>query len=570
MQVLTHFPLLKALGWALFDSLWQMAALWLLYCLLLAVFRSAAARIRHRLALLLLSIGAVWTGVTFVEALFFPEQGGITWLPFLSSSRSAPAWFWQTGRAFIDAVLAYGSSLYLLVLAGLLVRYSSHYWHTRTLTRKGISIMPAEFRVFIASTALQLGIDKPVRAWRSSLIDVPLTLGFLKPVILIPAAMISQLTPQQVEAILIHELSHIQRKDYLLHLLVTLLEGIFFFNPFARLLIHQLKKEREHCCDDLVLQFKYDPHSYVTALLSLATRLQPVPEMALAATGNNDKLLLERARRILLQKEDNRRLPGTRPITLLLVTGLITALALYRPHSPALRPAGSTGQPALSRVASQRAVRTTIATAVAREFAFSQTMRSAAPAPAHSRLLASPGTAKTRKPDSIEPDANNNSGNTGDDALFDDDAAAPLMLAADNETSDDRESVTTPRDYSLIMPPTASGPSITIQEGAPVVPNSSFSFQYTQGDSARPEEQLLYLQQSAEQDVMAAITKLQHQTAAQLKALANLQSKATESVHLRSQIRSQQKKLQLDYLRKINTWQQKLEKTVHVRMIVYI
>src|SRR5579863_8337083 len=101
MQVLTQFPLLKALGWALFNSLWQMAALWLLYALLMAIFYSTAARIRHRLALSLLGLGAGWTGVTFFAILFFGDAGANTWLPLLSPAQYAPGWFWQTSRTFM-------------------------------------------------------------------------------------------------------------------------------------------------------------------------------------------------------------------------------------------------------------------------------------------------------------------------------------------------------------------------------------------------------------------------------------------------------------------------------------
>ena len=592
MQVLTHSPLLKALGWALFDSLWQMAALWLLYSLLMAIFSSAAARIRHRLALLLLSIGACWTGITFFEALFFPDNSSISWLPLLSPARSAPGWFWQTSRSFIDTFLASGSSLYLLILACLLVRYSSYYWHTRKLTRNGLSTMPPEFRVFVAATALQLGIHKPVRAWLSSLIDVPLTLGFLKPVILLPVAMISQLTPQQVEAILIHELSHIQRKDYLLHLVATLLEGLFFFNPFSRLLIRQLSKEREHSCDDLVLQFKYDPHSYVSALLSLATRHRPLRELAVAATGDNDKLLLERARRILLQQESNRSRPGTRSLLLLLFTGMITALALYRPLLPdrqiapattrtaltATHPAPATTRTASPTDPSQQRALSSLTAATSREFAFALPIQLTPPraapehptALAHPRQQVRPRTQITGDPDILQSEDNNAFVNTADNALSGDGSFTPMIASADDLTGGNAESGAYTRDYSLNMPSAIAGPSITIQQGEPIVPNSSFSFQYTQGDSARPEEQLLYLQLSAQRNVLAAIANLQQQTAVQLKALANLGSKATESVHMRRQIHSQQLKIQQDYLRKINTWQQKLEKTTHIRMIVYI
>jgi Zn-dependent protease with chaperone function len=562
MQVLTHFPLLKALGWALFNSLWQMAALWLLYSLLMAVFHATAARIRHGLALLFLGIGALWTGITFFAATLFPDTGNSFCLPFLFPAQSTPGWFWQTSRSFMDTVLSYGSTLYLLILSSLLIRYSSHYWHTRKLTRKGLTTLPPEFRVFVNATALQLNIHRPVRTWLSSLIDVPLTLGFLKPVILLPAAMISQLTTQQIEAILIHELGHIQRKDYLLHLLVTLLEGLFFFNPFSRLLVRQLKKEREHCCDDLVLQFKYDPHAYVSALLSLATRQQPVHKLAVAATGSSDKLLLQRARRILLQQDGDHSRPGTRTLALLLFTALVTALVFYRPPLP-VHP--------LTSKAQSGPVPAFIPASIPQELAFSQTIHSTPPpATTHRQQQGRSRIHATRPAATLQTDDNDIFVNTADDGTGDGPTTA-LITSSDDMTD---PGTNTPgadtRDYSLNMPAMTAGPGITFQQDAPVVPNSSLSFQYVVGDSARPEEQLLYLQQSAQREVLAAIAKLQQQTAVQLKALSDLQGKSTESVHLRRQIHTQQQKLQQEYLKKITSWQKKLEMTTHIRMIVYI
>ncbi|HEV2354327.1 MAG TPA: M56 family metallopeptidase, partial [Puia sp.] len=269
MQVLTHFPILKALGWALVNSMWQTAALWVIYILFASVFQNAAAR--HRLALLLLAAGALSLTTSFLAAWIFPRDAGSLILSVLSPGRPAAGGFWQGCGRIVEDALPYGSSLYLLILCFLLGRYGANYRRSRRLTRYGLSAMPPQFRTFASSTALQLGIRVPVSAWLSSLVDVPVTLGFLKPIILLPAAIITRLTPQQVEAILVHELAHIRRMDYFLHLVITVLEGVFFFNPFARLLIRQLKKERENCCDDLVLQFRYDPHAYVSALLSLAS-----------------------------------------------------------------------------------------------------------------------------------------------------------------------------------------------------------------------------------------------------------------------------------------------------------
>jgi hypothetical protein len=176
----------------------------------------------------------------------------------------------------------------------------------------------------------------------------------------------------------------------------------------------------------------------------------------------------------------------------------------------------------------------------------------------------------TREPAAQQADNNYVFINSADE-VPDDDNTPALTVSSDDLTD---PGTNTPeadtRDYSLTVPGAVTGAAFSLEPGAPLVPNSSFSFQYIQGDSSRSEEKLLYLQQSAEHEVMAAMAKLQRETALQLKALSELQAKATESVHLRHQIQTQQQKLQREYLKKITGWQKKLETTTHIRMIVYI
>src|SRR5215469_11902153 len=105
----------------------------------------------------------------------------------------------SVSRWFVDAGLSWCSFLYLLVLGGLLIRYAGHYFRARLITRQGLSKIGPGFRVFVRETARSMGIVPAVRVHLSSLVTVPVTLGYLKPVILFPAAMITHLTTQQVE-----------------------------------------------------------------------------------------------------------------------------------------------------------------------------------------------------------------------------------------------------------------------------------------------------------------------------------------------------------------------------------
>ncbi|WP_315815976.1 M56 family metallopeptidase [Paraflavitalea speifideaquila] len=167
-----------------------------------------------------------------------------------------------------------------------------------------------------------MSIPKKVNIWLSSRVDTPLTVGFWKPIILLPIAAVNNLTIQQTEAIILHELNHIRRNDYLVNLLIACIDIILFFNPFAQLFSGIIRREREHSCDDMVLQFRYDASQYARALLMLEqSRIQMAPALAVAATGHNS-LLLNRVKRILSND------PVTTTLNQKLVAWLLSALLI--------------------------------------------------------------------------------------------------------------------------------------------------------------------------------------------------------------------------------------------------
>lgn len=580
MHFLSQSPLLKALGWALFDSLWQMALLWLLYSLLIFVFSQIAAGIRHGLALMLISLGAFWSGATFIAACCWPHPGHWTtdaWLNLLPVTQQGR--LWQASRYFTDVLLIDGSSIYLLALCGLLIRYLYHYRQSRQLTRHGLSKLPSEFRVFVSATGSRMGIRPAVSAWLSSRVDVPLTLGHLKPVILLPVAMVNHLTTQQVEAILVHELAHIRRHDYLLHLVITALEGIFFFNPFARLLIRQVKKERENCCDDLVLQFRYDRHSYVSALLSLATRSLKV-QRAIAATGDGDQLLLQRAKRILQQKQSHDR-PGIRPLVLLLFIGLVTLVTVYGPPHPVAR-----------RLAPPAAITITAHAGTLAPPAIHPTFRTTLSVRVTATAMSSPRVKtmtihvrRQAREDGIGSDADDDGQtednnitfiNTAEDVPADDGTTNGGMSASSSTTPIDHsdnpdQAGATAREYSIRLTRPGAAPGRVIElRGTPFVPNSSFSYLFTTADSTHTAEQLIYLRESTRSEIITAMNNLHRQFEEQMRALATQEIKAAESLPLHRQLRDRELQLQQLYLKKIMECEKRLEKAGHLKKIVDI
>jgi len=567
MSLLTQSALLQALGWSLFNSLWQMGLLWLFYWIVIAVFRNISAHSRHNLATALVGIGAIAAAVEFIVAYWFAGPSGVSIGWPGGGLLAGPGFFWQAARFAIREILPYCSSLYLLVLGVLLVRYSNHYFHSRKLKYGGLSKMQPELRVFVETTSRRMGIRRPVQAWLSTLADVPLTLGFIKPVILLPVAMAANLTLEQAETILLHELAHIRRNDYLLNLGVTVLELLFFFNPFSRLLIRELKRQREHGCDDWVMQFRYDPHTYVSALLSLATYHRDRQALALAATGGGDRLLLQRVRRVLQQGSAGDR-PGTRPIILLLFTLAIALFGISR--APLSGNKTGRRQPIAVTVSArpsasqQEGVTSIRIVGIAPAVPSTPHREPVAPVITRKQHPVVTADASDQPPVDAEED---NSGFI----LTDGDASAPMA----EEYATIVQSVQPEnREYSINNGPASHGNAATdrkrMTESVPFVPHSSFSFQYL-GDSTRPAEEMAYLQQYNEEQIGAVLKKMQQDLVVQLQNLQQNQSRIDQaSEKTRRQLFNEQLKLQQQYLEKLDALQKRLEKSGRRLRIVYI
>lgn len=333
MHFINQSAFLKALGWSLLDSLWQMGLMWLVYVCLTANSKKFRSHQRHTIALLSLAGGTLWFLGTLI-ANFYAAATGPAVVTVLAGSKefleANPGWLSQLAT-WLDPALPFLSVTYLAVAAFLFLRFYLHYRHIGQLYTKQLSKVPPEWRVYLQQALQHLGIKKKVSIWFSSLVDTPLTLGFWKPVILLPVAAINHLSLQQAEAIILHELNHIRRNDYLVNLLIATADIILFFNPFARLLTGYVRQERENSCDDLVLQFRYDAASYAHALLTLEQhRGAGCTHLAVAATGKNQRFLLNRVKRIVSGEQ------VTTPISQRLAAYLLSALligfiALYNP-----------------------------------------------------------------------------------------------------------------------------------------------------------------------------------------------------------------------------------------------
>ena len=190
--------------------------------------------------------------------------------------------------------------------------------------RRDATLLHNEWSDRIHQLAERLNIDRLISLAESSAIQVPIIIGHFKPMILIPIGMCTSLSTEQLETIFLHEIAHIRRKDYLINLLQLVVEAIYFFNPFVWIVSGIMKREREHCCDDAVVQLHGNAKAYAHALATLEELRLSKVGLSLSLAENKNQLL-NRVKRLMEKSVKNysgreRIIPA-----LLLVIGLICA-----------------------------------------------------------------------------------------------------------------------------------------------------------------------------------------------------------------------------------------------------
>ncbi len=227
--------------------------------------------------------------------------------------------------------LPYISALYIAGLSANLLKLGREWNRIRLIKR---SLIPAgQMQQYINTFSKKLNITKYIQLKFSDLIDVPCMIGYFKPIILLPIAIASNLSACEIEAILLHELSHIKRNDYVINLVQQVITIILFFNPFAQLINRIVNQERENSCDDLVIEKTGNPLIYAKALLKLEETRKSNLQFALSATGKRYHLL-NRIERIM---ETKKPIGNTRHllVAVLLLAGSLGSIAWLSPKAVA-------------------------------------------------------------------------------------------------------------------------------------------------------------------------------------------------------------------------------------------
>ena len=310
-------PVFHSLGLAIVYNIWQVALLWIVYILFINKNALITSSAKYFLGTGIQLISIVLFIITFGYFLYHPT-------PFISIHQ--PAKF----SAIISMVINKGNiyipyiaMLYLGVLFFLLVKWLLHYFHTLQFYKPAIVYDNYYWNNFIEQFSAQFLWARKIQILLSQQIQSPVTIGFLKPVILVPLAGFNHLSQEQMEAVLLHEMAHIRRNDYLVNLIMTIIETILFFNPFTLFISKCIQKERENSCDDVVLSYQYQPQVYAEALLQLAYLSTATNAHFSMPAAKNDGVLLNRIRRIVGMAESREKTKTSVAVLLLTLMGIV-------------------------------------------------------------------------------------------------------------------------------------------------------------------------------------------------------------------------------------------------------
>ena len=326
-------------GWTLLHFVWQGGFIALLPFIVRALSTRQSARLRYGTACLALLMMAVSPLITFsvLEGRTHSRKGThvefrIVFWKNLRRAIGTPSLPWNYSRhpgcrRLNQSCLPWLPWLTVAWLCGVLflsLRLAGGLFYTQRLTRNRTRPIGTEWQEKLRRLCQQLQVRQTVLLLESARIQVPTVIGWLRPVILLPASALTGLTTLQLEAILAHELAHIRRHDYLVNLLQTAVETLLFYHPAVWWVSKQVRLEREHCCDDLAVAVQGDVLTYARALAELETRRINEPQLAMAANGGS---LLTRIERLLGGSQPRKAQPGPWLTGVMVVASLLGVAA---------------------------------------------------------------------------------------------------------------------------------------------------------------------------------------------------------------------------------------------------
>ncbi len=345
-------PIVQALGWTLLHSLWQISLLALIFYILITFIPQTKPDVKYIIGVVALLLTGVISAGTFFE--HFTEQKeqliseqfqqsaltvsqeiqAISVVEGQQENFFAPKAVLTQLQQWVNRHIQWLVGGWLAGVFLLSLKFAGSFYYLQRLKTRMVAETDRFWQERLSSMAKTLMISQPVRLLSSAVVQSPMLIGQLKPVILIPASMLSGLSEEQLEAIIAHELAHLYRKDYWINLMQAFLEIVFFYHPALWWMSSVIRAEREKCCDDIAVKLCGNSMVYVGALARVEELKITQSSLAMAFAGKSGGLL-QRIERILLPGKEAINLKGRFVAVFLLLLSLL--IILTTGESQALR-----------------------------------------------------------------------------------------------------------------------------------------------------------------------------------------------------------------------------------------
>lgn len=331
MEYLTDSPILYHLALTLFHFVWQGGLIALGLKLCLSFTHHSNAQLRYVLACGAMASCLIAPVITFI-LIFEPNVSASSIIQLSSVSQlqlettyitSAQPWHVE-----VLSATPYLSLIWLSAVALLASKMFIEVYQVNKLGSANVATPSDELLNRFVQLSSDIGLKKTPRLVLSLKANVPMAIGWLRPVVLLPVSMITGLTPSQLDMLILHEFAHIKRHDYLVNFLQTLVETLLFFHPGVHWISKQMRIEREYCSDDMAISVCGEPLAYAHTLADTASlcnkhRHHAIPTMAMAASGGD---LKQRVLRLVDQHHCSAKEESSKFIASILIIASVLAI----------------------------------------------------------------------------------------------------------------------------------------------------------------------------------------------------------------------------------------------------
>lgn len=298
-----------ALGWTILHSFWQCAFVAAGLAVTLRITKKCSSNTRYLMACFALALCCVISCLTFKSYWSIAQQARLDLVldafnlqvrQMFNTQRIVQSWFSIMDNYLIWIVVGWFIGCVFMSVRNLL-----GFMMCLKLQKEGAELVSPHWENTLNRLCKNIGINRKISILISNHSQSPCTLGYFKPLILVPSGLLSGMSQAQVEVVLLHELGHIRRNDYAIGLIQMVVKIIFFFNPMALWISSVIDAERENACDDIAVDACKDPLFFSKTLKEFA-ELNSAKILAMGINDNNMNLLNRIKRQLQGRKQLSR------------------------------------------------------------------------------------------------------------------------------------------------------------------------------------------------------------------------------------------------------------------------